>query len=451
MDLEKVKELVDSILKKSASDKPEITPDEMEAAITAGIAKANLPSDEELEKSIQAEVTKQVDAFRIETERKAEIDTLIAKALEENQPADLTPTEKANRRIAPTGGAPAILRSDRGVTKSGRRYGKVPEDEFSMVRMIKAMGENNYEGASEEIQKDYDGVDDIEKAMSTENLEEGGITLPSPTASRMIDVLRARMVTDKAGVTHVPMTDATLTIPVLDADAGVFWGVADNDDLPEGEGLKFAGRSLILKDLTALIPIPNKLLEDSSFDMERMLRDSITKKVALASDIARLRGTGGNMPVGLQNYTGVTQVTGVALADWDFEAARNFINLAELAESELTSFIMHPTLLHQLQGQVDGEGRPIYNVDPAAPQRRLLFGFPVWTTTNSKDVTTATNLLVFGGDWSEVLIGGKGGLKIDADKSIGFKQNVTWVRAMLREDLVIEHPAVMVRQTIDAS
>jgi len=458
MDPEKIKEFVDALIKKSIEDKPDMTPEELDSAVQKAVAEAigssENPEDvskglanEEQAKLIDEQVKKSVDEAVAAIEQERKLAEAIQKALTNVKPLKKSADEKAAVRLAPIGASgPAIL--TKRAAPSGRRVGIVPEDEFSFVRMCKHMSNNDYDAAQEEIAKDLVG---IEKTMNSDNLEDGGISVPSPTAARLIDVLRAKTVTDKAGMTSQPMTDGTLTIPVLAQDAGVFWGMEQNEELVEGEGLKFDGRGLVLKDLTALIPISNRLLEDSTFDMERRLQESIIKKLHLALDKARLVGTGGNMPIGLESFSGCTAVSGVTLANFDLEAVREFIHQAQLVESELTGFIMHPTLLHQLQGEKDGNGRPIYNENPAPGQNRTLYGYPVWDTTQCKNTATATNLLCFGGDFSEVLLGNKGGIKIDVSKDVGFKSNQTWIRVMMREDLTIEHPATIVRQTIDAS
>lgn len=467
MDPTEIKKLVDALIEKNIQEKPDMSHDELSKIVGDAVTKAlEVSKDdgtkeslatEEQKKLIDEQVKKSVDDTFAAIEQERKVAEAVNKALaavgvktkpkpdEKNR--ELTDVEKAALRSAPLGRGPAIIRSR---VSTGPRHGPVPENEFSLIRLCKCLKDKNTDGALEELAKDLEGVD-VEKAMSTANLEEGGITVPSGTAGRLIDVLRAKLVTDKVGMTVQPMTDATLTIPVLDADAGVFWGAPDNVALIEGAGLKFSGMSLVLKDLTALIPIPNRLLEDATFEMEARLRDSIVKKLRLAVDKARLVGTGGNMPVGLESYPGCTEITYTTLALFELECVREFIHKCELVESEITGFITHPTLMHQLRGEKDAVGKPIYNENPSEGQRKTLYGYPVETTTQCKNTATVTKLWMFGGDFSEVLVGNKGGIKIDASGEVGFKENVTWIRAMMREDIGIEHPKAIVRQYVDAS
>ena len=466
MDPEQIKQLLDVLIKKMVEEKPDVTRDELSAAVGEAVSKAlevkkgngdaeSLITDEQ-KKLIAEQVQKRVDGAMADLEQDRKVKDAVSKALaaawagvktkKVEKTAELSDAEKANVRNAPIGNGPAIIKSTTQYT--GRRFGPIPQSEFSLVRLCKNLRDKSMDGAREELEKDMIGV---EKDMSTENLEEGGIAVPSPTASRIIDMLRAKLVTDKAGMTPQPMTDATLTIPVLAQDAGVFWGAPQNEDLLEGEGLVFSARALVLKDLTALIPVPNRLLEDATFDMEARLRDSIVNKLRLAVDKARLVGTGGQMPAGLSIFPDCTEITYTTLALFKLEAAREIIYQCELVESEATGFIAHPTLMHQLRGEKDAVGKPIYNENPALGQANTLFGYPVYLSNQCKDPTTSTKLWIFGGNFSEVLLGNKGGIKIDASADVGFKSNVTWIRAMMREDLTIEHPEAIIRQYIDAS
>lgn len=217
--------------------------------------------------------------------------------------------------------------------------------------------------------------------------------------------------------------------------------------------------TLQAKKLAVLIQAPNELIRFASPAAEALMRDDMTKSLALGLDFAGLEGQGGdNVPLGITLRTDITTVNSSSQAvNGDGLVGQDIYRMIAAVEegnAEFESWIMRPKTLYkyyQLRssavGQGDSEGPFLFNLireagDGTPP---LLAGYPVVKSTQVSQTQTkggSTNLTyVLGGMFSDVLIGMFGAIEFAAttmgDTSFQFDQ--TWVRGILSADVQIRH------------
>jgi len=127
---------------------------------------------------------------------------------------------------------------------------------------------------------------------------------------------------------------------------------------------------------------------------------------------------------------------------------RNLLHQVRLQKSKATAIITHPTVTNALHGLEDANGRPLLTQDMQNADVFRFLGVPIHDSINCID--SDGNYPLIAAPMSEIRIGERGAIEIDASREIGFKENVTWLRAIQRVDLTIGRPETVVVQTITA-
>ncbi len=145
----------------------------------------------------------------------------------------------------------------------------------------------------------------LERSMS-ETAGAGGVLVPTPLSSRVIDLARAAMVTQRAGITTVPMTSQTLKLARLTGESTPGWKT-ENSAITATADLSFDSVTFTARTLTRVVTLSVELFEDSDPTAEGVIANSFAKQIALELDRAVLRGSGTPPePKGILNQTSVT-------------------------------------------------------------------------------------------------------------------------------------------------
>lgn len=254
---------------------------------------------------------------------------------------------------------------------------------------------------------DREGHSGISASLSGLTDGAGGITIPRPMATTMIELLRSRVAVRASGARSVPMPAGELRHAKQTGGATAGYGaelaaIAVSDPT-------FGAVDMSFKKLTALVGVSNTLLRQSGLPMAMVVRDDLLKVMALREDLAFLRndGTGGN-PKGLISWclVGNLQSAVAATAAAAETAIRRAVSLVEDANVGMVSpgWIMRASAKNWLAGLRDAAG---YHVFPSIDQNGTLKGFPIRLSsqiptnlgagTNETEVTFA--------DFSQIMIG----------------------------------------------
>lgn len=299
-----------------------------------------------------------------------------------------------------------------------------------------------------------------QKTLSWLNELNGGALVAPQEQGELIELLRNKEALVNAGARTVPLPpQGRMKFPRQTAPSSTYW-VGENapitaSDIGTGEV------TLQAKKLAVRIIAPNELLRFASPAAEALMRDDMTKSLALGLDLAGLEGLGGdNQPLGLINQQGINTMfssapgpNGDSLVGGDIYRA---IALIEENNAEMEGFVMRPKTLYkyyQLRSdavaQGDQQGPFLFNLireagDGTPP---LLGGYPVTKSTQISQVQTkgsATNLTYIAwGMWSDMLIGMFGAIEFAAN-TLGdslFINDQTAVRGILSADVALRHAA----------
>jgi HK97 family phage major capsid protein len=291
-------------------------------------------------------------------------------------------------------------------------------------------------------------------------------------ADSFIDVLRARSVTQALGATLLTGLVGNVSIPRQATATQTYW-VTEGDPITQAEAT-FDHVTMTPKVLGTRSTYTRLMLQQSTPDIETVIRNDLAMGLALELDRVALVGTGtNNQPLGVLNQANIpTHAMGAAGAA--------FVNSSASANSGIDPLI-------ELEGLVAGSNAPVnstwgyatnsrvigslrklktsgdfsYLRDvgpltssssgpiimgtglPQAPMR--INGYPLFSTNlvpSNLTKSTGTNLsAALFGAWSELLIGLWGALEIVANPygSDDFARGNVSIRAMLTCDVAVKH------------
>lgn len=301
------------------------------------------------------------------------------------------------------------------------------------------------------------------KALSWLNETTGGAIVAPPEMGELIELLRNKEALVNAGARVVPLPpQGRLKYPRQTSASTTYW-VGEN--APITESLIGTGEiTLQAKKLAVLIKAPNELIRFASPAAEALLRDDMTKSLALGLDLAGLQGSGTDtQPRGIINMPGVNRInSSLQTVNGDQVTGPDIYRMiaaVEESNAEMEAFIMRPKTLYkyyQLRADAvaaqDGAGPFLFNLIREAQDDTpaTLAGYPVVKSTQvSQSLTKGTvNTLtyVIGGMWSDLLIGMFGAIEFAATTQGDqiFANDQTWVRGILSADVQARHEAAFV-------
>lgn len=303
-----------------------------------------------------------------------------------------------------------------------------------------------------------------QKTLSWLSELSGGSLVAPPEMGELIDLLRNKEALVNAGARVVPLPpQGRMKYPRQTAASTAYW-VGENAPIGESE-IGTGEITLQAKKLAVLIKAPNELIRFASPAAESLMRDDMTKSLALKLDLAGLEGTGTDtQPRGILNYPNINRITSSSTtANGDRVTGQDIYRMiAAVEESNVDvfeTFVMRPKTLYkyyQLRSdavaQGDAQGPFLFSLirEPGETPQATLAGVPVVKSTQvSQSITkgSASNLTyVLGGMFSDCLIGMFGAIEF-AQTNVGdtsFVNDQTWVRGILSADIQLRHEASFV-------
>lgn len=138
----------------------------------------------------------------------------------------------------------------------------------------------------------------------------GNLVQTELDAGNFIDVLRNAMMVQSLGARVLNDLVGDLDIPRKSAASTASWLAAEGDDAAE-TGPTVDLVQFRLKSLGGYTDITRKMMNQSSLDIEMMVRDDLAQSIALAIDKAALHGSGSSgQPTGIAGTSGIGAVAG---------------------------------------------------------------------------------------------------------------------------------------------
>ena len=323
--------------------------------------------------------------------------------------------------------------------------GKREKESYSLLRAISASASGDWSKAG--LEKEIS--DTI--GQRSGNASQGGFYMPADMAwgqrdltvgtnnaggflvgtdhdgASFIDALRAAMVTTRLGARVMSNLQGNVAIPKLATGTSTYW-VAEDGAPTEGQPV-FASVSLTPKNLASFVQISRNLLVQSDPSVEGVIRDDITKSIAVAIDAAALAGTGSsNQP------TGILATTGIGSVSFSSSGAPTFAEIvsiesaisADNAMGQNMAFVTTPALAGTLKTTTkdSGSGRFV-------SEENAIMGYSVNPTSSM----TANTILL--GDFSQLMIAQFGAIEVITERNAQTGQLTLGLHAMV--DIGVRH------------
>lgn len=258
----------------------------------------------------------------------------------------------------------------------------------------------------------------------------GGFTVATDLlAASFIEMLRNRAVVMRAGATMLSGLVGNVAMPKQSAAATAYW-VAENSAPTESQQT-LAQVTMNPKTVGAWTDISRRLLNQSSIDVEAMVRRDLSSVIALAIDAASLYGSGSsNQPTGIKNQTGVntkdfaaTNPTFAELVAMETEVATDNADIGTMV------YLFNPAQRGALKTTEKATNTAQFVWEPG----NTVNGY---RTETSNQVTAGD---VFFGNFADLLIGMWAGLDLMVDPYSGSTAGTVRVVALQDIDIAVRN------------
>lgn len=314
-------------------------------------------------------------------------------------------------------------------------------DRFARFAMCVAQAGGDSRIAAKIADERFGDVD-MAAAMDTQTPNSAGVLVHEDYSEEFIELLTPRTTVRRMGARVVPMPSGNLTMNRKTGRGNAGYGAEGSDiqaTKPTVGELKFAS-----KKLTALTPISNDLIRQSSMAAVRLVREDLTEGVSLAEDAAFLRSNGsGDSPTGLRHQAASGNIINAATLsnNPDLNQVEGILSemilKLRLGNVPMTNcgWIMSPTVYTFLERLRDGNGNKVY----PEIERMMLKGYKIEFTTqlpeNLGDAGNETE--IYFADFSQVLIADTMQIRLDVSTEATYKDNGELVSAFSRDQTVI--------------
>lgn len=341
-----------------------------------------------------------------------------------------------DKKVKPTGTEMNLGLNDKDV----RRY--------SLINAVRASITGNWKGAgferevsvalADKMGKDargfyvnYEVLAQLGRAAQSTGAGMGGELVATDLwSSQFIDLLRPNSIAAGLGVRFATGLVGNVDIPKMTSGASFYWIDEDEDGSESNVGLGIIKMSP--KTIAGAVPITRRLMQQSTPDIDLLVRDEMLRGIGLGIDKAVFLGTGlNNQPLGIKNQTGVHAIP-IPAGGWDWKTIVAFETA--VAESNALAanmaYAMRPSLRGILKTTEKAAGTAKYLWDGDQVN-----GYPGVVSTQLESDA------MLHGDFSQALVGMWGALDLTVDKSTKAASGGTVLRVFQDADVAIRHSA----------
>lgn len=239
--------------------------------------------------------------------------------------------------------------------------------------------------------------------MSTTTGSEGGFTVPTETASTLIESLKAFGGMRAVASVLVTATGAPLSFPTADATAEEGEIVAENAAATAAD-TAFGTISLpVYKYSSKSVAVPIELLQDSNIDIEAYVNALLVTRLGRITNKHFTTGTGSSQPRGVVTgagsgvvaANGSSQVTAIT-----YDSLVNLVHSVDPAYRDGALFMMNDATVGVIRKIKDGSQMPIFNpgyqsgVPGGAPD--TLLGYRIQVNQDMAAMAASAKSILFG-------------------------------------------------------
>lgn len=248
----------------------------------------------------------------------------------------------------------------------------------------------------------------IHNTMSTTTTTEGGYTVQTDVATKVLDALKAFGGMRRVSTILRTEKGNPMSFPTSDGTAEVGEIIAENATATAADP-SFGTKSLpVYKYSSKIIAVPFELLQDSSVDIEAFVRNRMVTRLGRITNTHFTTGDAASKPNGIINAasTGVTASNGTSqVTAITYASIIDLIHSVDPAYRELGNckFMLNDASVKVIRKIVDGSSRPIFvpgydgmiGGTPFA-QPDVLCGYPIVVNQDIAVMAASAKSIAFG-------------------------------------------------------
>ena len=323
---------------------------------------------------------------------------------------------------------------------------------FSLMTAIRAMANPTDRRAQEEARFEFEASAAAQRANGTEarglmiptdvlrtwskrdlnTTDDSALIAQDYRGGDFIDVLRNASSVMQAGSTMLSGLKGNVTIPKKTAGSSAGWISTEGGASSESE---FTDGSVTMtpRTLGAFTDLTRLMMMQSSLDIEALVRDDLSRAIALAIDLGALQGSGSSgQPTGIKNVSGVNKPTSFAAANPTF-AEVVALETAVAEDNALLgnlAYILPASMYGALKTTAKASGQGLFVVEQPG---NTINGYRAIV---SNQVTSGD---LFFGNFADLLIGMYGGLDILVDPYSSASSGNVRIRALQTVDVAVRN------------
>lgn len=260
----------------------------------------------------------------------------------------------------------------------------------------------------------------------------GGGYLVETANQSFIELMRNRSVLYSMGARRLSGLQGSVTVPKQSGAGTGYWLSSESTQITESNQA-FLQMALSPKTVGGYTEISRQLLLQSSPDAEMIVKTDLATVVALAIDVAGLRGSGASgEPQGIVGTSGVGSVTGTSLAAAGILEFQSDVAGGNLL-SESFGYVTTPAVAALLMARPELPSTGTTRLWQGSMLNGSLFGMRAMA---SNQMSSATMLA---GDFSQVVIGEWGVLEVEVNPYANFQAGIVGVRAIASIDVGVRY------------
>ena len=255
------------------------------------------------------------------------------------------------------------------------------------------------------MQKGLDFVGEDRKALNTAVETEGGVLVPVDFAEQLI-----KDITEVSPIRQIAMVRQTTgeqyAQPRRTANLSALW-TGELQDRGTTQQI-YGSETVNLNSLTAIVPISNRLLGSTAFNMEQEINGDAAEQFAAAEGAAYVNGNGVEKPFGFLNESGIG---GITSGTNDTVTGDDLINLAgELKTGYDPVYVINRRELAFLKTLKGSNGQYLWGNGLAAGLPNTINGYRYVEANDMPDIADGTKPVAFGDFMKGYLIVDKMGI-----------------------------------------
>lgn len=236
------------------------------------------------------------------------------------------------------------------------------------------------------------------------------------------------------GATRLTGLTGNITIPRMTAGGTAYWLGDENTAITESQAT-LGQVSLTPKNVAALTEITHQLIQQSDPSVEQMVMNDLAQVLALAVDVACLRGSGGSgQPQGIVGTSGV--------GSFDTDSTNTYSDVLDAQVDVAAANALRPgcayvadpasAALLLARSRFASTDTPVWDGNLLAG---TMAGFPAKATNQM-----SANTMLFGW-WPSIIVAEWGMLELAVNPFSDFTRGLSQIRAWYTMDTAMRYPA----------